>query len=91
MRSIWEATIATLLSKFVFALTFIAPIIFFELSKAVLISVIWGLSVLSVFTFIITKQQKKNPWIAVIEHLVFGLVVVLITFLVGNWTAAVFS
>jgi len=50
-RPIWEATVATFLSKFVFALTFIAPILFFELAKAILISVVWGLSVLSIFSY----------------------------------------
>ena len=90
-RSIWEATVATFLSKFVFALTFIAPILFFELSKAILISVVWGLSILSFFSFIVAKQQKENPWKAVIEHLVIGLVVVLITDFVGDWVATVLS
>lgn len=90
-RSIWEATIATFLSKLVFALTFIAPILFFELSEAILISVVWGLSILSIFSFIIAKQQKENPWKVVIEHLVIGLVVVLITDFVGDWIAVVFN
>ena len=90
-RSIWEATLATFLSKFVFALAFIVPILFFELSEAILISVIWGLSILSIFSFVIAKQQKENPWKAVVEHLAIGLVVVLITDFVGDWIATVFS
>lgn len=90
-RSIWEATVATFLSKFVFALTFVAPLLFFELAKAILISVVWGLSILSIFSFVIAKQQKENPWKVVIEHLVIGLVVVLITHFVGDWIATVFS
>lgn len=90
-RSIWEATVATFLSKFVFSLTFIAPILFFELAKAILISVVWGLSILSIFSFVIAKQQKESPWKAVIEHLVIGLTVVLITHFAGDWIAAVFS
>jgi len=65
-RSIWEATVVTFLSKFVFALTFIAPIMFFELSKAILISVVWGLSILSIFSYVIAKPQKENPWKAAI-------------------------
>ena len=90
-RSIWEATMATFLSKFVFALSFLTPILFFELSQAILISVIWGLSTLSVFSFIVARQQKENPWKAVIEHLVIGLVVILITHFVGDWIAVIFN
>jgi len=91
VKEIWEATLATLFSKLVFALTFIAPVLVFEFSRAILISVIWGLSTLSIFSFIIAKQQKENPWKVVIEHLAIGLVVVLITHFVGDWIATVFS
>lgn len=91
VKEIWEATLATLFSKLVFALTFIAPVLVFEFSRAILISVIWGLSTLSIFSFVIAKQQKENPWKVVIEHLAIGLVVVLITHFVGDWIATVFS
>jgi len=85
VKEIWEATLSTLFSKLVFALTFIVPVLVFELSQAILISVIWGFSILSVFSFVIAKQQKENPWKVVIEHLVICLMVILITHFVGNW------
>jgi len=91
VKEIWETTLATLFSKLVFALTFIVPVLVFELSQAILISVIWGLSILSVFSFIIAKQQKENPWKVVIEHLVIGLMVVLITHFVGDWVSVHFN
>ncbi len=84
VKEIWEATFSTLFSKLVFALTFIVPVLVFELSQAILISIIWGFSVLSAFSFIIAKQQKENPWKVVIEHLVIGLVVIIVTYFVGN-------
>jgi len=90
-RSIWEATIATFLSKFFFALTFIVPVLLFELNQAILISIVFGLSILSLFSFVIARQQKENPWKVVVEHLVIGLAVVLITNFVGNWIATVFG
>ncbi len=91
VREIWEATLATLLSKFVFALSFIIPILVFEFSQAVLISVIWGLSVLSIFSFITASRQKRNPWKMTAEHLVIGLTVVLITHFAGDWISATFK
>lgn len=90
-KAIWEATVATFLSKFIFALTFIAPILFFNLDQAILVSVIWGFSALSVFSYIIAKQQNEYPGKAVVEHVVIGLVVVLITQFVGVWIARVFQ
>ena len=90
-KEVWEATFATFFSKLFFALTFIAPVLFFDLSQAILISVIWGLSTLSVFSFIIAKQQKENPWKVVTEHLIIGLAVVVITHFVGDWIPIIFN
>lgn len=87
-RSIWETTLITFLSKFVFSLTFLIPILLFKLSLAVLISVIWGLLVLFVFNFLIASQQKRNPWRVATEHLVIGLIVILLTYLTGEWITA---
>jgi len=91
VKEIWEATLATLFSKLVFPLTFIAPVLIFELSQAILISVIWGLFTLSVFSFVTARQQKENPWKVTTEHLVIGLAVVLITHFVGDWISVIFN
>jgi len=90
-KEIWEATIATFSSKFVFALTFIIPVLMFkELSTAVLVSVIWGLSLLSVLSFIMAKQHKRKPWRPVVEHLSIAVIVIVITHYVGCWISTTF-
>lgn len=83
-KEVWVATIATFFSKAVFALTFIVPILFMDLGKAVIAGAIWGLSVLSLFSFVIAKQQKESPAKVIAEHLVIGLLVILITYILGD-------
>jgi len=87
-KEIWESTIATFLSKFVFALTFIIPVLLFQLSTAIIVSAVWGLSLLGLFSFYIAKEQKVKPWKVVIEHLVIALVVIIITHYVGDWISS---
>jgi len=90
-KEIWQSTISTFLSKLIFASTFIIPILLFELSTAIIASVIWGLFLLSLFSFRIAKQQKKKVWKVVFEHLIIALVVVAITHYVGDWVSATFG
>jgi VIT1/CCC1 family predicted Fe2+/Mn2+ transporter len=90
-KEIWEATISTFFSKFVFALTFIMPIFLFELSTAMVVSIIWGLSMLGVFSYGMAKQQKEKPWKVVAEHLIIAFVVIIITHLVGDWIGSAFG
>jgi VIT1/CCC1 family predicted Fe2+/Mn2+ transporter len=90
-KEIWEATISTFFSKFVFALTFIIPLLLFELSTAIVVSIIWGLSVLSILSFSLAKEQKEKPWKVVAEHLIIALVVIIITHHVGHWIGSTFG
>jgi VIT1/CCC1 family predicted Fe2+/Mn2+ transporter len=84
-KEIWQSTASTFFSKFIFALTFIIPILLFELSTAIKVSVIWGLSVLAILSFTIAKGQKRKPWRAIAEHLIIALVVIAIAHYVGDW------
>ena len=84
-RQIWAATISTFWAKFLFALTFVVPVILCSLSTAIFISLIWGLSILSLLSYIIAKSQSEPPWKIVGEHLAIAIVVIGITHLVGDW------
>ncbi|MGP8331715.1 MAG: VIT1/CCC1 transporter family protein [Methanosarcinaceae archaeon] len=90
IKEIWESTIYTFVFKFIFTLTFIIPLLLFQLSTAIIISIIWGLSLLSIFSFYIAKEQKAKPWIAVIEHLAIALIVIFLTHCVGVWIGSIF-
>lgn len=90
-REIWESTVSTFLSKFVFALIFIIPLLLFQLSTAIIVSVIWGLSLLGILSFQIAKEQKTKPWKVVMEHLVIALIVIVITHYLGDWIGSTFG
>src|SRR5210317_1906933 len=55
-KQIWVATISTFLSKLLFAMTFVVPVILFTLSTAIVISLIWGLSTLTLLSYVIAKS-----------------------------------
>ena len=90
-REIWEATISTFLSKFVFALTFIVPVLLCPLATAVIVSVVWGLSLLGILSFYIAKEQKVKPWKVISEHLIIASLVIVVTYYVGIWVKSTFG
>lgn len=83
-KEIWESTIATFLSKFVFALTFIFPFLLFSLNTAIIVSVVWGLSLIAIFSYYIVHQEKTKPYKVIIEHLVIAIIVIIATNYVGK-------
>jgi len=90
-KEVWLATLSTLISKFIFALTFVVPILFLELLPAIVISVVWGLLVLGIFSFFMARQQKGDPWKVILEHLGIALIVILMSHFVGEWVAQAFG
>jgi hypothetical protein len=58
IREVWEATLTTFLTKFFFALTFMIPVLVFDLSNAILISVVYGLIMLSILSYTNTSQLQ---------------------------------
>ena len=84
-KEIWGATIATLMSKFLFAMTFVVPVLLFSLSTAIVVSLIWGLSALTVLSYIVARSQDNPPWKIVGEHLFIAIVVIKIAHWVGCW------
>ena len=82
---IWQSTIATFLSKLLFALTFAIPVILLDLPTAVMVSVVYGLSVLGLLSFYLAREQGDNPLKVIAEHLGIALVVIGATYAVGTW------
>jgi len=89
-KEVWESTFSTFCSKFIFAITFLIPVLMFELWTAILVSVVWGMLLLSVLSFGIAKAGKTNPGRVITEHLGIALAVIVITYYLGVFVASVF-
>jgi len=90
-KEIWESTFSTFFFKFIFALMFLIPFLIFNMFMAVVISIIFGFFLLGVFSYNLSKKQKKsNPWNIILEHLLIACLVIVITYVVGIFVGKVF-
>lgn len=87
-KEIWESTIATFFSKFIFASSFIIPLLLFPLNTAIFVSVLYGLVLLSLFSLYMAKEQGEKPWKVIGEHVVIAIVVIVLTHYIGEWIGA---
>jgi VIT1/CCC1 family predicted Fe2+/Mn2+ transporter len=90
-REIWESTLYTFLSKFIFGITFVVPVVLFELQFAVVIAGIWGFLLLGVFSFYLARDEGTPAWRVISEHIFVALVVIFITHFVGLGIGRVFG
>jgi vacuolar iron transporter family protein len=90
-KEIWASTIATFLTKLLFAMTFLVPVFLFRLSTAINISIVWGLLWLAAISVWMAKDQKEKPMNAVLEHLFIAVMVIVITHFVGDFIGKHFA
>ena len=83
-RNIWEATIATGTFKFIFALSFLIPVLLLELQTAIIVSIIYGLLLITTFSYYVAVQQKESKIKAISEHLFIAILIIIITHSLGK-------
>jgi VIT1/CCC1 family predicted Fe2+/Mn2+ transporter len=90
-KVVWQSTLFTFLAKFVFAMTFaIAPIIL-PLGTAVIVNIVWGLSMITVSSIMIALNNHEKPLKVVFEHLAIAVIVLLLSKYVGFVIAHLFG
>ncbi|MFA6254423.1 MAG: hypothetical protein WC675_00130 [Patescibacteria group bacterium] len=90
-KEIWLSTVFTFLAKFLFALTFLLPVLNLSLGVAIWVDIIWGLLILSTLSFVIAKAQKNKPHKVIFEHLFIAIIVIFLANLVGHWIKTIFG
>ena len=90
-RDIWASTLSTFGAKFFFAIIFVVPLLLFELSTAIIVSIALGLFLIAVFSIWIARSQSKNQAKVAGEHLLIAIVVIVLAYLAGTWIATIFG
>lgn len=90
-REIWQATLATFISKFLMALTFLVPLWLCPLPTAIVVSIVWGLIVITLLSYQLAQSQGVQPGKVVGEHLAIAIVVVALTHALGDWVRQVLA
>jgi VIT1/CCC1 family predicted Fe2+/Mn2+ transporter len=90
-QHVWAATIATFLAKFFFAISFAVPLLLLPLDAAVIASLLWGMVVIIVLSFLLARAQKAAPLAIIAEHLGIAILVVILSHLIGVWVSRTFA
>jgi VIT1/CCC1 family predicted Fe2+/Mn2+ transporter len=90
-KEVWASTATNFITRFLVTLTFALLIIYLPIKIAVCVSIIWGMILLSMLSYFIARRMKKNPYLAIFEHLVIASLVILISNFLGGLFTSKFS
>lgn len=89
-RHVWAVTLSTFVTKFLVAISFVAPVLLWDLGTAVWVSVGWGLALLATLSWAIARINKSPVHLVVGEHLAIAVVVIVAAQFLGQWVSATF-
>jgi hypothetical protein len=75
-----KATIMNFLTRIAIILSFVLFILLLPIDYAVASSIIFGLAIITVLSYLIAKDQKINPCSAIAKYLTLAILVVLASF-----------
>ncbi len=81
---VWLATLTTLVTKFVVALSFVVPLLLFPLATGVLVALLWGVVILTALSVEVARLQQAPVLPVVAEHLGIGLLVMVLSWFAGS-------
>lgn len=87
---VWQSTLSTFLTKFLFAGTFLIPVLLFDLFAAMWVNIVYGLSILLFYSIRLADQQGRSKFGVVSEHLGIAVLTVGVTYGVGLLVSGVF-
>jgi VIT1/CCC1 family predicted Fe2+/Mn2+ transporter len=83
-KELWESALFTFLSKLIIASSFIVPVAFLDLNTAIIASTVWGLTLITAFSFAMARAQKESIIKVVGEHVIIALAVILFAHYLGD-------
>jgi VIT1/CCC1 family predicted Fe2+/Mn2+ transporter len=85
------STFSNFLTRLLSILIFILLVAFLPISYAVIVSIVYGISLLSVLSYLIAKEQKTNPYFAILEHVAVAILVIAVSSFLGGWITDIFK
>jgi vacuolar iron transporter family protein len=80
-KDVRRTTIFNFITRLVIVAIFILLMVILPMTFAVILSTIFGLTIITVLSYFIAKEQKINPTVAIIRHLLLAIAVMIASFL----------
>ncbi|MCX5711544.1 MAG: hypothetical protein NTY47_00510 [Candidatus Omnitrophica bacterium] len=84
-REVWSSTMSNFLSRLLVSLTFMFLVLFLPINVAAVISIAWGLLLLSAMSYMIAKDRNMTPYKIIIEHLAIAIAVIIMSNFAGQF------
>ncbi len=84
-KDAFTGTVTNFFTRLVLCLSFVPLIGLFPLSQVAEVSIVWGLLLLAILTYLVARERKVKPVPEVLKHMVVAFVVITVSIMIGHW------
>jgi uncharacterized membrane protein YbjE (DUF340 family) len=84
------STALNFISRLMVSLSFIGIVVGFSMSQAIVVAIFWGLLLLILLSFLITRSNKENSILEIVKHVLVAIVVIILSRIIGGLITANF-
>ena len=84
------STALNFFSRLLVSLSFIGIVVYLSMSQAIVVAIVWGLLLLVLLSFLITRSNKENSILEIVKHVLVAIVVIVLSRWVGGLITANF-
>jgi VIT1/CCC1 family predicted Fe2+/Mn2+ transporter len=79
-----KASTSAFFTKLIVASTFLIPVLLLSMQAAIIVSIIYGLTLITIFSYMIAKIRNTSPLKGITIHLVVAIIVIILTYSIGK-------
>lgn len=85
------STFSNFFTRLSVMVVFILLVALLPIRYSIFFSVVWGIFLLSILSYHIAKEQKVNPYLAILQHVIIAVVVIVVSLFLREWITGMFS
>jgi VIT1/CCC1 family predicted Fe2+/Mn2+ transporter len=85
------STFSNFFTRLSLVLVFVLLVALLPIEYAAIASLIYGISLLSILSYLIAKERKSSPYLSIFAHIAIAILVIAISYLLRIWITDFFS
>ena len=87
-KNAFNGTITNFVTRLLLSISFVLLVGLFPLEHVAKVSIVWGMLLLVILTYLVARERKVKPLREVVKYLLVASAVIIVSTLIPNWIGA---
>jgi len=87
-KNAFNGTITNFVTRLLLSISFVLLVVLLPLEHVAKVSIVWGMLLLVILTYLVARERKVKPLREVVKYLLVASAVIIVSTLIPNWIGA---